>query len=333
MAQRIPRPSSAPPSSNQPPGPPSDLGGKVHDARQAVLSILKRSSAAVQDTDWPKEASNDVRDLIRNMEASPALQKFWKEGTETPEQLEIAIYELLRQLESAQTRLKGESEKYGTKKKGLRKRVKVLFSRKDDSQCAGVVRSCRNDIAASSTTLDDLLKRLEADNEQRLLRAAGDDSKEPQDTQATQTVSASNPPLNAESDLTATSVPSNSPPNQSTAQGEQVTHSKSGERKGSSARGEWLNAANKAFKVAEGVSGALPVVGSYVGAVAKVGLTVVEMVQTIDGNDETSERLGNHVCRLSEVLERVRKHSKGSEKAQIIEGMNELQQYVEFGVV
>ncbi|KAG9041554.1 hypothetical protein FS837_012091, partial [Tulasnella sp. UAMH 9824] len=313
MAQRILRPSSAPPSNNQPPGPPSDLGGKVHDARQAVLSILRvthstsdlglhwRSSTEVQDTDWPKEASNDVQDLIRNMEASPALQMLRKEGTETPEQVEIAIYELLRQLESAQTRLKGESEKYGNKKKGFRKTVKVLFSRNDDSQCTGVVRSCRNDIVVSSTTLNGLLKRLEAENEQSLSRAAGEDSKEPQDTQATQTTSASNPPLNADSDLTATSGPSNSPPNQSAAQGDQVTNSKPGEQKGSSAKGEWLNAANMAFKVAEGVSGALPVVGSYVGAVAKVGLTVVEMVQ------------------------RVRKHSRGSEKGQTIDGMNELQ--------
>lgn len=56
-------------------------------------------------------------------------------------------------------------------------------------------------------------------------------------------------------------------------------------------------------------------------------------VKTMEGNDETAERLGDHVCRLSDVLERVRKHSKGSEKGQTIDGMNEMQKYVELGVV
>ncbi|KAG8918152.1 hypothetical protein FRC00_012793, partial [Tulasnella sp. 408] len=166
MAQRIPRPNSAPPSNNQAHGPPSDPGGQVDDARKAVLFILKvthspsdvclpwRSSAGVQDTDWPKEASNDVQNLIRNMEAPLALNKLPKEGTETPEELKTAIYQLLVHLKSAQTKLKGESEKYGSKKKGFRKRVKVFFSRNDPSQCAGVVRSCRNDIVNSSTTLN-----------------------------------------------------------------------------------------------------------------------------------------------------------------------------------
>ncbi|KAG8925197.1 hypothetical protein FRC00_004237, partial [Tulasnella sp. 408] len=52
-----------------------------------------------------------------------------------------------------------------------------------------------------------------------------------------------------------------------------------GKEEGSSRRAEVLNGANRAFKIAEGLSGALPVVGTYVGAVAKVGLTIVEMVQ------------------------------------------------------
>ncbi|KAG8964191.1 hypothetical protein FRC00_003537 [Tulasnella sp. 408] len=88
MAQRIPRPNSAPPSNNQAPGPPSDPGGQVDDARKAVLFILK-------DTDWPKEASNDVQNLIRNMEAPLALNKLAKEGTEIHEELKTAIYHLL----------------------------------------------------------------------------------------------------------------------------------------------------------------------------------------------------------------------------------------------
>lgn len=124
-----------------------------------------------------------------------------------------------------------------------------------------------------------LLASLEAESKQRASRAAGEDSTGPQDTDATPTASGSNPHVNAQSDLTTTSVPPISSTNESAAQSDQVTSSKTGKQGGSSARGDWLNGANKAFKLAEGVSGALPVVGSYVGAVAKVGLTVVEMVQ------------------------------------------------------
>lgn len=42
---------------------------------------------------------------------------------------------------------------------------------------------------------------------------------------------------------------------------------------------ELLNGAKITFKTVEGVSGPLPVVGGYLGAVAKVGSTIVEMVQ------------------------------------------------------
>ncbi|KAG8938011.1 hypothetical protein FRC00_002950 [Tulasnella sp. 408] len=88
MATRIQRPNSAPPSNNETPGPPPDLGGQVDGARNAVLSILK-------DTDWPKEASNDVEDLIRKIEAPIVLDELTKEGTAIPEELNTEIHQLL----------------------------------------------------------------------------------------------------------------------------------------------------------------------------------------------------------------------------------------------
>lgn len=65
----------------------------------------------------------------------------------------------------------------------------------------------------------------------------------------------------------------------SAPQAAQVASAQAGERRGSPLRIDLLNSANKALKLAEGVSGVLPVVGGFVGAVAKVGLTMVEMVQ------------------------------------------------------
>lgn len=115
---------------------------------------------------------------------------------------------------------------------------------------------------------------------------------------------------------------------------------------GSSRRGELLNGANKALKLAETVSGALPVVGSYVGVVAKVGLTIVEMVQVsalefetvcslsyvnvqaMDENDETAERLGARVCHLSDVLKMFSNRPDQQEHSQTTNAMEGLQQSV-----
>lgn len=57
--------------------------------------------------------------------------------------------------------------------------------------------------------------------------------------------------------------------------------------------GPLLNGASKAFKFAERVSGVLPVVGGYVGAVARVGSTIVEMVQVSGANHQ--DPWGSHL--------------------------------------
>ncbi|KAG9050057.1 hypothetical protein FS837_007810 [Tulasnella sp. UAMH 9824] len=44
-------------------------------------------------------------------------------------------------------------------------------------------------------------------------------------------------------------------------------------------RREWLGLVRKTFSGVEAVSGTIPVVGSYVGAAAKVGMAFVDMVQ------------------------------------------------------
>lgn len=124
----------------------------------------------------------------------------------------------------------------------------------------------------------------------------------------------------------------------------QASSSISGKEKQSSRRGEVLNGVNKACKIAEGLSGALPVVGTYVGAVAKVVLTVVEMVQVsssviegvsplshhdakaMDANDEAAQRIGTHVCRLSNILEKFGNHPRQPESSQTANGIDDLQQ-------
>lgn len=88
-------------------------------------------------------------------------------------------------------------------------------------------------------------------------------------------------------------------------------------------------------------------VGTYVGAVAKVGLTVVQMVQVsglgskkvsssshtgnvkaMDDNDETAGRLGTHVYRLSNVLEKFSKKPCQPERSKTMNEIDDLQRLV-----
>lgn len=79
--------------------------------------------------------------------------------------------------------------------------------------------------------------------------------------------------------------------------------------------------ARRTFQTVEVVSGAIPVVGSYVGGVAKVGLAFVNMIevkishfslslfgltwypQTMDKSEDVVKELASHTSRLSTYLE------------------------------
>ncbi|KAG8929903.1 hypothetical protein FRC01_003560 [Tulasnella sp. 417] len=152
MVHRIQRPGSGPPSTRGAPGPPSNLGGKVGEARNSILSILK-------DTNWPKEASNDVKGFIETLETQLALDQLPNQGTEIPEEVEVTLKQLVGRLEKAKARLKKESQKYDPTKEGFRQDFKKLFSRNDPNECAEAVRSCRDDVVRSLATLNVSLPR------------------------------------------------------------------------------------------------------------------------------------------------------------------------------
>lgn len=124
-----------------------------------------------------------------------------------------------------------------------------------------------------------------------------------------------------------------------------VSDAEAGEEIGNLRRRELLNSANNALKLAETASAAIPVIGNYFGVVAKVGLTVVEMVlvsvseliepvlprlimnvKVMDENDETAKKLGTHVCHLSDVLKRFGNKPDQHERYQTTNGMESLQQ-------
>lgn len=52
-----------------------------------------------------------------------------------------------------------------------------------------------------------------------------------------------------------------------------------------------LTVARRTFQIVETVSGAIPGVGDFVGVAAKVGLTFVNMIETMDKNEDVSKEL------------------------------------------
>ncbi|KAG8925324.1 hypothetical protein FRC01_010359, partial [Tulasnella sp. 417] len=96
--------------------------------------------------------------------------------------------------------------------------------------------------------------------------------------------------------------------------------------KSSSKREKSLSAIKTTLGTVEAVSGAIPVVGSYVAAAAKVGGTIVQMVQNMDSNEEVAKDLKGHAAHLSEVLNNFRNKSVQQQKELMTAYMNDVQQ-------
>lgn len=94
---------------------------------------------------------------------------------------------------------------------------------------------------------------------------------------------------------------------------------------------ERLGVARTTFETIEAISGTIPVVGSYVGAGAKVGLVVVQMIQGMDGNKEMVTELETRIEGLSDLLGHFKSRSVENRREEflghLIEIQSELNQY------
>ncbi|KAG8916029.1 hypothetical protein FRC01_003428, partial [Tulasnella sp. 417] len=90
-------------------------------------------------------------------------------------------------------------------------------------------------------------------------------------------------------------------------------------------RGKWLTAIKTTLNAFEAASGIIPVVGSYVGAAAKVGSMVVQMIQTMDSNDETAKDLEGRASRLTTILNTAWDGSVQKQRGQMTECINNME--------
>ncbi|KAG8915192.1 hypothetical protein FRC00_006707 [Tulasnella sp. 408] len=93
----------------------------------------------------------------------------------------------------------------------------------------------------------------------------------------------------------------------------------------SSKRREWLGGLKTAFSVVEGIAGTIPVAGTYVGAAAKTGVTIIDIIQKIDGNEEVAKNLASNALQLSNILKPFEDRSVEQHRGEFTKFMSNLQ--------
>ncbi|KAG8911387.1 hypothetical protein FRC00_006601, partial [Tulasnella sp. 408] len=87
----------------------------------------------------------------------------------------------------------------------------------------------------------------------------------------------------------------------------QLSNARGSQAEATSGRREWLEPARKTLTGIESISGTIPVVGSFVGAAAKIGVALISTLQTMDSNAEIAKDLQPRTSRLVDLLKRLDK--------------------------
>ncbi|KAG8912917.1 hypothetical protein FRC00_003489, partial [Tulasnella sp. 408] len=331
---------------------------RVKDARSVAITIL-------ESTEWPQRSRTAAEELLKAIENSPNDQSFSADSDDVPADLRQAVEQFTSILREVSVKLDKISKKYGTRKRGIRERIKYFLAMLREGRCDQILRTCQADVNTASNVIrerwgdgatDDLGSSprsrvthpttLRSPNQEPNVSSAQDHAPgtaqkdervrstgtlgsnamapaSPNDLEQPKGHSKSPTPIISSSSPPEANPPRNQP---STAQPQQNQSPNVPENESKkSRRQDYLNVANKVFAGVEAVSGVIPIVGSYVGAAAKVGLTCVEMVQGMDSNDEVARGLQEHTSHLSEILEQFKDQSFEPERATTTKLITDLQ--------
>lgn len=249
-----------------------ELGDRIKSIASALSNLIK-------ETEWPLEchdAAQNFQDTMDGLAELPSNTSLVKDAAE----------EFLRVLEAAHTDVKKASDKYGKKERGLREGFRHQISSLRPQKCSTILRTCQIDITSASTTLRRRLESVKAIDSAP--SGSGQLSEASSGTQE--------PPTTAQSQLKVDLGPSEPLPGLQVKSGEQAGSSEDPTNQQASAPGSssglpevqesrrpiregTIIALRKTFKTADAVSGAIPGVGNFVGAAAKVGLAFVNMIE------------------------------------------------------
>ncbi|KAG8957865.1 hypothetical protein FRC00_003410, partial [Tulasnella sp. 408] len=241
---------------------------------------------------------------------------------------------------NVQQKLEEASNTYGAKERRFRSKIKYLFTYTDRDKCTQALEACRNDVENALAYLPDIwdvevaqaYKSMSPSFDQRSedLPERPDKPQPRTNTPHTGDVqSAGSVGAQQDEEIDSRSVPQleaaqNTVAAPSPGQDEEPVDP-ADQVNSSSKRREWLGGMKATFNAVEGVAGMIPVVGTYVGGAAKVGATIVEIIQQMDGNEEAAEGLTSHARELSNTLKRFEDTSIERRRADLTMHISNLQ--------
>ncbi|KAG8926216.1 hypothetical protein FRC01_009204, partial [Tulasnella sp. 417] len=244
---------------------------RIEHTKSAISTLLK-------ETKWPRESEDTAQDLLQIIDKIPELP-----AGITP--VKDAIEQSLQILEAVHTTVKTASEKYGTRERGFRDGIRFNISSLRPSKCTDTLQTCREDFERVSAMLSSWLCSLKVADPTSPGNLGG--SEVPGDS------AIGSDPLAGQGVSVGGS--SADPP-----QDQEIR---------SPIRDRVIIAARKTFKTVETVSGAIPAVGDFIGVAAKVGLAFVNMIETMDKNEDVAKELAHHTSKLASYIEHFKKKS------------------------
>ncbi|KIO15378.1 hypothetical protein M407DRAFT_35059, partial [Tulasnella calospora MUT 4182] len=302
--------------SRQPPPKPSEKFDRPRSAQDDVVdpghaeraeALKKAIVSTLKGTEWPSDSTDAAEIFINTIKSCPDISMNNSNPTKEAQNL---IEKYLEILDDIHVRLRDASSKAAMKRWKFLELMKSLGSNRP-SKCALLFQTSQDDLSKATNAVK---KHLESEREKVdcVEGAVGLSSKIQiySSVQGGAQSLARDLPTGTAERGTASGV---SPPNSRLPRQPLSTTPKDG--KGRIPIGEEaLSIARKTFKSVEIGSGAIPVVGSYVGAAAKVGLAFVEMLQTMDRNDTLAIDLGDRTSKLTSLLENFKPKSIENEE-------------------
>ncbi|KAG8922247.1 hypothetical protein FRC01_014278, partial [Tulasnella sp. 417] len=116
---------------------------RFNDAQSVATSIL-------EGTDWPQRARTAAQWLLETIENSPNIQGYSSNSNDTPADLKQAVEQFTNVLREVGTKLEKISLKYGTRKRGIRERIKYFTAMLREDRCDQILRDCRTEVDTAS---------------------------------------------------------------------------------------------------------------------------------------------------------------------------------------
>ncbi|KIO18043.1 hypothetical protein M407DRAFT_32286 [Tulasnella calospora MUT 4182] len=317
---------STPIDSQPPPKPPAAVPGRLlrtppgdapNPSLEARMESLKKDVASiVKNTEWPAESADAAKGLHNTISSSPDTSHYMAHMSQ---ELQNLVEQYVQTLDDVRIRLKDASSKPEMKRWKFLQRIKSLTSNRA-SKCTLLLQTCQDDVSKAMHTLHE---RLDYEQAKEGMEDDLVSPPQPQSLPNPQSLAQELPTGIGEHGLASEHSTSNL-----LVAERPLSNTPNDPKNRSPVSDKALGIARKTFKTVEIGSGAIPVVGSFVGAAAKVGLAFVEMLQTMDRNHSLAVDLGDHTSKLTKLLGNF-KGKSSTEEQDIAAQIKDLHGYVD----